>query len=41
MEGGQMIVGTTKFETRKADKPFKKKSCTKPFTKKSNKSVDK
>ncbi len=41
MEGGQVIIGATKFETKKTDKPFKKKSCTKPFVKKSNKSVDK
>ena len=41
MEGGQNIVGTTRYNTKKTDKPFKKKSCTKPFVKKSNKSVDK
>lgn len=38
---GNAIVGTGKYQAKKVDKPFKKKSCTKPFTKKSNKSVDK
>lgn len=41
MENGKSIVGVTKFETKKVDKPFKKKTCTKPYIKKSNKIVDK
>lgn len=41
MEGGQNIVGITRYNTKKTDKPFKKKPCIKPFIKKSNKSVDK
>ena len=39
--GGNAIIGLTKYNTKKVDKPFKKKSYTKPFVKKSNKSVDK
>ena len=38
---GNAIVGAGKYQTKKVDKPFKKKSCAKSFTKKSNKSVDK
>lgn len=38
---GNAIVGVGKYQTKKVDKPFKKKSCTKPFVKKSNNSVDK
>ena len=38
---GNAIVGTGKYQTKKVDKPFKKKSCTKSFVKKSNKLVDK